>query len=231
MGIGLFIRLRLSDAAIFERLKERDELSALPVLEVLRSQPRNVLITSGLRMSQIALFVLLTTYSLTYLQDSFGKGSGVGLIAVLISSALGLLSTPGWALLSDRIGRRPPYLFGALAGVVALALFFVAAASGSAIAVVLAIVLGVNVVHDAMYGPQAAWFAELFDTRLRYSGSSLGYQIGAVLSGGFAPLIAAALLVAGGGRPWLIVGYFAVLAAITVAAAYAALETYGDQIE
>ncbi|SOX52710.1 MFS transporter [Mycobacterium ahvazicum] len=231
VGIGLFIRLRLSDDAIFERLKERDDLSTLPVLEVLRSQPRNVLITTGLRMSQIALFVLLTTYSLTYLQDSFGKGSGVGLIAVLISSALGLLSTPGWALLSDRIGRRPPYLFGALAGVVALALFFVAAASGSAIAVVLAIVFGVNVVHDAMYGPQAAWFAELFDTRLRYSGSSLGYQIGAVLSGGFAPLIAAALLVAGGGRPWLIVGYFAVLAAITVAAAYAARETYGDQIE
>ncbi|MEM6108389.1 MFS transporter [Mycobacterium sp. 050272] len=231
VGIGLFIRLRLSDAAIFERLKERNDLSTLPVLEVLRSQPRNVLITTGLRMSQIALFVLLTTYSLTYLQDSFGKGSGVGLIAVLISSALGLLSTPCWALLSDRIGRRPPYLFGALAGVVALALFFVAAASGSAIAVVLAIVFGVNVVHDAMYGPQAAWFAELFDTRLRYSGSSLGYQIGAVLSGGFAPLIAAALLVAGGGRPWLIVGYFAVLAAITVAAAYAARETYEDQIE
>ncbi len=231
VAIGLFIRLRLTDAAVFGRLKQRDELVRLPVLEVLRSQPRNVLITTGLRMSQIALFVLLTTYSLTYLQDSFGKGSGVGLIAVLISSALGLVSTPGWALLSDRFGRRPPYLFGALAGVVALVLFFVAAASGSAIAVVLAIVFGVNIVHDAMYGPQAAWFAELFDTRVRYSGSSLGYQIGAVLSGGFAPLIAAALLVAGGGRPWLIVGYFAVLTAITVAAAYAARETYADQIE
>jgi MFS transporter, MHS family, shikimate and dehydroshikimate transport protein len=231
VAIGLFIRLRLTDAAVFGRLKQRDELVRLPVLEVLRSQPRNVLITNGLRISQIALFVLLTTYSLTYLQDSFGKGSGVGLIAVLISSALGLVSTPGWALLSDRFGRRPPYLFGALAGVVALVLFFVAAASGSAIAVVLAIVFGVNIVHDAMYGPQAAWFAELFDTRVRYSGSSLGYQIGAVLSGGFAPLIAAALLVAGGGRPWLIVGYFAVLTAITVAAAYAARETYADQIE
>jgi MFS family permease len=183
-----------------------------------------------MRMSQIALFVLLTTYSLTYLQGSFGKDSGVGLAAVLISSAVGLFSTPGWALLSDRIGRRPPYLFGALAGVAALALFFAAAGSGSAVAVVTAIVFGINVVHDAMYGPQAAWFAELFDTRVRYSGSSLGYQIGAVLSGGFAPLIAAALLVAGGGRPWLIVAYFAVLAAITVTAAYAARETHADEI-
>lgn len=149
----------------------------------------------------------------------------MGLVAVLLSSALGLVSTPGWALLSYRVGRRPPYLFGALAGVVAFALFFVAAGSGSVVAVVIAIVFGVNVVHDAMYGPQAAWFAELFDTRVRYSGSSLGYQIGAVLSGGFAPLIAAALLAAGGGRPWLIVAYFAVLAAITVAAAYGARET------
>lgn len=226
--IGFFIRVRLVDAEIFDRLKQRDELARLPVLEVLRSQPRNVLITSGLRISQVALFVLLTTYSLTYLQDSFGKGSSLGLIAVLISSAIGLVSTPGWALLSDRIGWRPPYLFGALAGVVALALFFVAAGSGSAIAVALSIVFGINVVHDAMYGPQAAWFAELFDTRVRYSGSSLGYSIGAVLGGGFAPLIAAALLVVGGGRPWLIVVYFAVLAAITVAAAYAARETRGN---
>jgi MFS transporter, MHS family, shikimate and dehydroshikimate transport protein len=230
VAVGLVVRLRLTDAELFDRLKARDELARLPVLEVVRAAPRNVLITTGLRLSQIALFVLLTTYSLTYLQDSFGKGSEVGLVAVLISSGLGLLTTPWWAVVSDRVGRRPPYLFGALAGVVALALFFVAAGTGSAIAVVLAIVFGVNVVHDAMYGPQAAWFAELFDTRVRYSGSSLGYQIGAVLSGGFAPLIAASLLAIGGGRPWLIVAYFAVLSAITVAAASAAKETYADEL-
>ncbi|GAB1811668.1 MFS transporter [Mycobacterium sp. MUNTM1] len=225
VGIGLFVRLRLTDAEIFDRVKARGELARLPIVEVLRTDSRNVAITTGLRLSQIGLFVLLTTYSLTYLQDSFGKGSSVGLIAVLVSSALGFLSTPGWALLSDRVGRRPLYLFGAVAGVVALVLFFVAAGSGSALWVVLSIVFGINIVHDAMYGPQAAWFAELFDTRVRYSGASLGYQIGAVLSGGFAPLIAASLLVVGGGRPWLIVGYFAVLAAITAVAAYAADET------
>ncbi|WP_232069393.1 MFS transporter [Mycobacterium saskatchewanense] len=228
--VGLAVRLRLTDAELFDRLKRGDGLARLPVLEVLRAQPRNVLISTGLRLSQIGLFVLLTTYSLTYLQDSLGKGSEVGLIAVLISSGLGLISTPWWAMLSDRIGRRPPYLFGAVAGVVALALFFVAADSRSPIAVVLAIVFGVNVVHDAMYGPQAAWFAELFPTRVRYSGSSLGYQVGAVLSGGFAPLIAALLLAVGGGRPWLIVAYFAVLAALTVGAACAAKETYADEI-
>jgi MFS transporter, MHS family, shikimate and dehydroshikimate transport protein len=97
VAIGLFVRLRLADAEIFERVRQNDEVARLPVLEVPRSQSRNVLITTGLRLSQIALFVLLTTYSysLTYLQESFGKGSGVGLIAVLISSALGLARAVG----------------------------------------------------------------------------------------------------------------------------------------
>ncbi|MCF6424687.1 MFS transporter [Amycolatopsis tucumanensis] len=223
--VGLVIRLRLTDAPVFERLKASGETARLPVVEVLRTQPRNVVLTTGLRLSQIALFVLLTTYSLTYLQTTFGGDSAVGLIAVMVASAIGLVSTPLWGHLSDRFGRRPPYLFGSLAGIVALVLFFLAADSGSAVAVVLAIVFGVNVVHDAMYGPQAAWFGELFDTRVRYSGASLGYQIGAVLSGGFAPLIAAALLVAGDGRPWLIVAYFAGLAVLTFASAWFARET------
>lgn len=227
--VGLVIRLRLTDAEMFTQVRDRGEVARLPVLEVLRTQPRNVLITTGLRFSQIALFVLLTTYSLTYLQDS-SAGGQVGLTAVLIASAVGLISTPAWAMLSDRIGRRPPYLFGAVAGVLALILFFVAAGTGSHLAIILSIVFGVNIAHDAMYGPQAAWFGELFDTRLRYSGASLGYQIGAVLSGGFAPLIAAALLVAGGGSPWLIVAYFAVLTAITFTAAYFARETHLDEI-
>lgn len=229
--IGLLVRLRLTDAEVFERLRRDGTRARLPVIEVLRTQPRNVLLTTGLRLSQIALFVLLTTYSLTYLNGVFGKGSQVGLIAVLISSALGFLSTPGWALLSDRVGRRPLYLFGAAAGVLALALFFLAAATRSPVAVIVAIVVGINIVHDAMYGPQAAWFAELFDTRVRYSGASLGYQVGAVLSGGFAPLIAAALLSAGGGSPWLIVVYFAVLAAITFLSARTARDTYRDTLE
>lgn len=230
VAIGVAIRLRLSDATVFRQVIERGEVARLPVVEVLRTQPRNVLLTTGLRLSQIALFVLLTTYSLTYLQDFLGRDSQVGLTAVLIASALGMLSTPGWAALSDKLGRRRLYLFGSAAGPVALALFFLAAETGSKLLIVLAIMLGINVVHDAMYGPQAAWFAELFDTRVRYSGASLGYQIGAVLSGGFAPLIAAALLAVNHGNPWLIVVYYLALSVLTFVSAYLARDTYRDHI-
>lgn len=104
MVVGLAIRLRLRDSVVFREVLERGEAARLPVVEVLRTQSRNVLLTTGLRLSQIALFVLLTTFSLTYLQGSFGGDSQIGLTAVLISSALGILSTPVWSALSDRVG-------------------------------------------------------------------------------------------------------------------------------
>ena len=90
--------------------------------------------------------------------------------------------------------------------------------------IVVAMVVLVNLFHDAMYGPQAAWYGELFDTRVRYSGASLGYQIGSVI-GGTTPLVATALLMAGGGRPWLIWGYFGLLFAICIVSTVLAPET------
>ena len=231
VAVGLAVRLRIADAPEFRALRERGAVARLPVLEVLRTAPRPVLLTTGLRLSQIALYTLLTTYGLTYVAEKLGTDSGAGLLAVLVASAVGIATTPAWALLSDRVGRRVPYLFGAVGGLIALTLFFLAVDTGSTVLVVAAMVLGVNVMHDAMYGPQAAWFAELFGLRLRYSGASLGYQIGSVLSGGFAPLIAAALLLAGGGRPWWILLYFAGLTVLTVLAAASARDTAHDPTE
>ena len=225
--VGLVIRLRIEDAPEFVALREQGALARLPVVEVLRAAPRNVVITIGLRLSQIALFVLLTTYGLTYIAGALGKASNAGLLAVVVSSAIGLATTPLWAILSDRVGRRSPYLFGVVAGVVALALFFLAVGTESTVLVVLAMVLGINVAHDAMYGPQAAWFAELFDTRVRYSGASLGYGIGSVIAGGFAPLVAAAL-VAATGSFWPVVGLFAVVSVLTGIAAILGRETAFD---
>ncbi|MCD2186696.1 MFS transporter [Actinomycetospora soli] len=217
--VGLVIRLRLEDAPEFTTLRSERQVAKLPIVEVLRTAPRAVLLTTGLRLSQIGLYVLITTYGLTYITQTLGRGSTAGLTAVVVVSAIGLVTTPLWAVLSDRIGRRRPYLLGAIGGTAGLALFFLAVDTGSTVLIVLAAVLAINVVHDSMYGPQAAWFAEMFDVRVRYSGASLGYQIGSVLSGGFAPLVAASLLIAGDGRPWWIVLAYAGLAVLTTAAA------------
>jgi MFS family permease len=225
--VGLVVRLQLSDGPEFTALRTSGRVARLPVVEALRGSPRSVLLTTGLRISQIALFVLVTTYGLTYISQRLGATSSAGLLAVVVTSALGLASTPLWAVLSDRVGRRRPTLFGAFAGLVGLALFFGAVGTGSTWLIVLASVVALNVAHDAMYGPQAAWFAELFDARVRYSGASLGYQIGSVLGGGFSPLIAAAL-VALTGAPWAVVAYLGVLTALTALSAGFARETAFD---
>jgi len=174
--------------------------------------------------------VLCTTFALTYLVQGRSADPGAGLTAVIIASAIGLVSTPAWAMLSDRVGRRPVYLWGAIGATVASLGFFLLLDTGSTVLIVLAMVVTVNVFHDAMYGPQGAWFTELFPTGVRYSGASIGYQFGSVLSGGTAPLIAAALLLAGGGRPWLIWAYFLVLSALTIVAAVRAPETFRTPI-
>ena len=225
--VGLVVRLQLSDGPEFAALRASGRVARLPVVEALKGSPRSVLLTTGLRISQIALFVLVTTYGLTYISQRLGPSSSAGLLAVVVTSALGLASTPLWAVLSDRVGRRRPTLFGAFAGLAGLALFFGAVGTGSTWLVVLVSVIALNVAHDAMYGPQAAWFAELFDARVRYSGASLGYQIGSVLGGGFSPLVAAAL-VALTGAPWAVVAYLGVLTALTALSAGFARETAFD---
>ncbi|WP_338051915.1 MFS transporter [Pseudonocardia acidicola] len=226
VGLGLAIRLGLDDPPVYQQARRLDEIPRRPVVEVLRTRRRNLWLTIGMRMSQNALYVLCTTFALTYLAHGGAADAGAGLTAVIIASAIGLVSTPLWAVVSDRVGRRPVYLAGAVGAAIFMIVFFLLLDTGSPPLIVLGMVVAVNVFHDAMYGPQAAWFSELFATGVRYSGASIGYQFGSVLSGGTAPLIAAALLLVGRGGPWLIWGYFLLLSVITIVATVLAPETH-----
>jgi MFS transporter, MHS family, shikimate and dehydroshikimate transport protein len=226
IAVGLAIRVKLDDAEVFVRAKQENALARWPLVEVLRTHQKNLWLTAGMRLSQIGAYVLYTTFGLSYVGQHFGNGSNVGLVAILIASAIGLVSTPLWAVLSDRIGRKPVYLFGAVGSAAFLGVFFAAVGTRSPVLVVMAIVIGINVFHDAMYGPQAAWFTELFGTRVRYSGASIGYQFGSVVGGGLTPLIATALLLAADGSPLLILAYFVVLSVPTVLSTYWAADTY-----
>ncbi|WP_334173557.1 MFS transporter [Sinomonas sp.] len=221
VAIGLWIRLGVKDAEEFTRLREQERVADHPVRRALREHPRGILVTIGLRLVQPALYSLLTVYMLGYLKARRGD-TGSALTAVLIVSAVGIISGPFWGWLSDRVGRRGMAVASAIGIAVFIWPFFWFLDHGSLAFLPVVLLLPMNVLHDAIYGPQAAWFAEQFPVDLRYSGVSFGYQVGTVLSGGITPFVAAALLEAGGGQPWLICGFFVLLAALSTVAALAA---------
>jgi MFS transporter, MHS family, shikimate and dehydroshikimate transport protein len=225
VAVGFVIRARLAESESFQRMKKENTLSKNPLGDVVRNERRSIWLTLGMRLSQNTVYYLYTTFGIVYIAQSIGSESNLGLHSVLVASALGLVSVPLWASLSDRFGRRPLYMFGTLASAIFVAPFFLLADTGNPVLIIVAMVVGLNLFHDAMYGPQAAFFAELFSTGVRYSGASMGYQFGSVLAGGFAPLIATSLLAANDGRPWYIVAYFVAVSAVTFLAAYLAPET------
>ncbi len=228
IGVGLYIRLRIMESPAFRRVQESGTEANMPIIDVLRTYPKNVLLAMGMRIAENGTFYILTAFVLTYIVEELGLEQGTGLTGVIIAAAIGLFTIPLFGALSDRVGRRPVYLFGAAFSLLFAFPFFWLLNTGIEPLIWLAIVLGVNLGHDSMYGPQAAYFSELFGTRVRYSGASLGYQLASVLAGGLSPLIAVALL-ASYGYPAVAV-YMAIMALITVVSVILASETYQEDI-
>jgi metabolite-proton symporter len=194
IGVGLFVRLRILETPSFERLKEQKGGTRRPLIDVFREHPREILLGIGMRFGQNIIFYLYTVFVLSYGEKTLGFSKNTMLGGIAISAALGFISIPLWAHLSDRFGRRPVYLAGALFSLLFAFPFFWLLGQGSAALVWVAIALGINVGHDLMYGPQAAYLSELFGTRVRYTGASLVSQVGSVFSGGLAPVIATLLM-------------------------------------
>ena len=197
----------------------------MPILDAVRRHPRNVILAMGARMAENGAFYLFTVFVLTYATPPrIGFSSGTVLMAVSIAAALELFTIPAYGALSDRVGRRPVYLFGAIfTGLYAFPFFWLINTANPAL-LVLAVAPPLVLGHAAMYGPQASFFSELFGTRVRYSGASLGYQLASVVAGGLSPLVATALLRRTGTYSpiaYLIIG----LAVVTTVSVYFAAET------
>src|ERR687897_408004 len=229
IGVGLYIRLRIMESPAFRRVQESGTEANMPIIDVLRTYPKNVLLAMGMRIAENGTFYILTAFVLTYIVEELGLEQGTGLTGVIIAATIGLFTIPLFGGLSDRVGRRPLYLFGAAFSLLFAFPFFWLLNTGVAPLIWIAIVLGVNLGHDSMYGPQAAYFSELFGTRVRYSGASLGYQLASVFAGGLAPLIAVALLSAYGYGA--VATYMAIMALITVISVILASETFQEDIE
>jgi metabolite-proton symporter len=192
IGIGLWIRLGILETPVFQQLLNEDKIEKAPIIEVFKKQPKEIILSALLRMGQQAPFYIFTAFIFAYAVGTLHMSRNLILSAVLVASCVSFVSIPLFGHMSDRVGRRKTYLIGAVATGLFGFLYFGMVDTAIPSAVFIAIVLSL-IPHDMQYGPQAALIAEAFTPRLRYSGSSLGYQLASVIAGGPAPLIATAL--------------------------------------
>jgi MHS family shikimate/dehydroshikimate transporter-like MFS transporter len=227
VAVGLFVRLKILETPAFQQMQESGGSSELPVLDVFRYHWRSLLLTMGAFFLLNGGFYVTVTFMLAYGTQNIGVDSGTMLTGVLIAGTVQIFAIGAFAALSDRVGRRPVYLGGAVFLLLFSFPLFWMVNTGVAPLIWLAMSIAI-VALGAMYGPSGAFFSELFSTRVRYSGASLGYQLASAVAGGFAPVIAVALLSAYG-YPAVVL-YMIVMALITITAVYLATETYQRDI-
>jgi metabolite-proton symporter len=228
--IGMYIRFRVVESPAFQAVQEGDDTAKMPVVDVLRTERRSLLLGMGALFASGVPFYVATVLSLTYVTERTGLSRETVLFCLLGAAALQVFTMPAASLLSDRVGRRPVLITGAVLGIVLAFPFFWLLDTGSVPLVFLALVLAVSVVHALTYGPVAGFVAELFPTRLRYTGSSISFQFGAMLASAPTPFVAAALLAWAGG-PWAISLYIIVAALVAIVAIKAAPETFRQETD
>ncbi|PYR81576.1 MAG: MFS transporter [Acidobacteria bacterium] len=222
VATGLLVRFRVSESPVFESLKHARREFSVPVAEAVRRYPKEILLTMGMRMAENSGFYIFTVFVLAYATQVAGLSRQDTLDGVLLASAGALIALPVCGAISDRIGRRPVYLFGAITIAVFAFPFFWLIEMHSVRLLWVALIVPMVFGEAPMYGPQAAFLAEMFGAGVRYSGASLGAQLASVFAGGLSPFIAAALLPYGGNA---IAAYLLAMALITIVAVWLADET------
>jgi len=191
--VGLWIRLTIAESPLFREVEESEAKAGAPILEVLRRYPKQVLLAIGARVGVDVAFYTFVLFITTYVATYLKLPRNYALNAVLIAAAVQVVLIPFFGSLSDRIARRPVYLAGAIGAAVWIFVFFALLDTGNFWLIVLATVVAL-ILHAAMYGPQASFISEMFPTKVRYTGASMGYQLAGIIGGALAPIISVALL-------------------------------------
>jgi metabolite-proton symporter len=228
--VGIYVRLKITETPVFtEAVLARGKVERNPAMEALKRHPRNFFVVLGARLAENGLGYLFPVFGLSYVITTLGVPKSEALSALMLAFVVELFAIMGFAALSDRIGRRPVYMFGALAGIAWAFPFFLLVGTKKWIWIAVAFIGARAVVTAAMFGPQAAYFAELFPPQRRFAGFAFARELGSLLAGGPAPFLAAAL-VAWSGSWWPVACYAAFLAACTAFAIWCGPETYEESI-
>ncbi len=226
-GAGLYIRLQLQETPVFRELQAENKVARLPLVEVLTKEPRAFFTAIGLKLSEISYAMIAGVFAINYVTVRLGMPKSVILNAVFVSSVVALLAIPLFGWISDQIGRKAMFYAGSLFAMAFSFPFFWLLNTRDPLIITLTIVAAITFGQMIGFAAGAAWYTELFAARMRYTGASLGFQIGAAISGGLTPFAAAAFLSWTNGAAWPVSMYLIALAVITLCATIAAPETAG----
>ena len=225
VAIGLYIRLKLLETPAFEKVKEAKAEAPVPFLELIRTHPRQIMLGMGARYIEGACFNTWGVFIIAYVTTSLGLSSQVALLGVIITCVVMVFMLAYAGSLSDRFGRRRVFGLGSLAiGILVFPSFWLMDSHSTAL-IWLAILVPFGLAYPFVYGPEAALFSELFDTRVRYSGVSFVYQFSGIFASGLTPIIATALVAMDGKRPWYLCGYVVIVSLVSALSVYAMRET------
>jgi MFS family permease len=230
MLVAAGLLLTVSDSMVFLRAKAEERVSKTPVTDVLRGYKKPWAIATAIAAGSSTFSYLVTIFAMGYGARTLHMSTGMLTTGFLLGNVVALFAMPAFGRVSDKLGRRPLWATGVILAMLYVTLFFFVLSTKNPLLVVLAIMLGAGLIHPLMFGPEGSIIPELFNTSVRFSGASLGKQIGTLLGGGVAPMVATALLAWSHGAFWSVDVYFIVVGAIALTALYYARETSRSEL-
>jgi MHS family shikimate/dehydroshikimate transporter-like MFS transporter len=224
LGVGLYVRTRVPETPLFNEIKQRGDIAKTPFLDVVLRQPKTFLLAIGLKISEVSWVYIVTVFAVVYATTQLGLPKSTLLNAIIIGSLIEVFTIPLFGYLSDIVGRRALYFTGTIFTILFAFPLFWLIDTKNAFVIGATIAVALSFGHGTMFGLLSTYLPELFGTKVRYTGASLGFQVAAAIGGGLAPILATSLTSSLGGTAGVSI-LLILLALITLTATFCARET------